>query len=351
MILANQLITLESLVDELQQSSLAHLLQLIIDADILPVVPVAPDWHVFLVGELALSAQHSPKFYGAPKHPVLYIESTRCIELSKHYCTQLIQDGQVGFATVEFVYCSLNTNFEFSKLCANQLRKISRIDSATISMLRPRFAIFNELNKELESAASHLSLEDFNAAPGINVQIDQLRLLKYDAKRIKTKFLNKLQTPTYIDISGNYISTQFRQLLKIFNTYQIHVPKKLESQDTISSYKTAIEQIQKSLIEEDKHNWGSETLRKIAIELIFPRPEANSRSKTRVTYGIDGISVELTKLIKILEIKQNSLATYKTENYKTLLISELSFTEKKAKALTTVIRLTPSTRGGRRAPK
>ena len=54
MSLTDQFTTLEALAKELEEKSVAYVLQRAIDADVVLIVPIQPDWHVFYVSNLAI---------------------------------------------------------------------------------------------------------------------------------------------------------------------------------------------------------------------------------------------------------------------------------------------------------
>jgi hypothetical protein len=358
MSLTDQFTTLEALAKELEEKSVVYVLQRAIDADVVLIVPIQPDWHVFYVSNLAIQGfvpnavkNFDVSIFDIPPHKrVFHMKNIECFELEKADCKELIQKDKFLLRTFDAVYVySYDENF--------LIRQSAKKDSSNFYCpnLIPKnlwniwqcFSVFNKPVVNHSTDDKCMLLQDIESPPGVSIGIGDIRILPADEAR----FRKELLSPASIEISGKHISVRFGELLDVYNVYRPQMRDALK--DTSSESRNQVkEQLHQALQDKDFNAWASKTLRNIAIKLIFPSLPLSQGASTRPFYNTDGMPIVLATLLeKLLRDYSDVFILKTTSKYIEWLAFEPSMTEKEARAITSIIRLIPPQRGGRKAQK
>lgn len=355
MSLADELTTLSALANELDQKSVVHLLQIALDNNILPIVPLKPDWHVFRTCFIGLHSSNQLVPELKHKRSASYVQGVECLELDKSTCLQLFQDGHVTVSTVGTVYVASNDSTGFSKRTAKRPEAQNPfLDKGVgkLPLLMPCFAVFNEGGTGLSVIQSRQTVEDFKSSPGVRVKIDALRFLPSDETKLRAQFIKQVPALELIDTSGSHISKKFGQLLEVFNNNRQLLQDKRRLGSSNPARKDVVELLYQSLRKIDEVTWESDTLCKYATQLIFPRRPSEGGTKRRSPYRADGMPIMLDALLKKLKSDYEKLLNYETFEYEEWLeINKISAIAKEAQYIISIVRLTPSSRGGKRSQK
>ncbi|UBB15733.1 hypothetical protein [Comamonas odontotermitis] len=365
MSLANQFTKLEALAQELENSA-TQLLDFALQNGIHPVVAIEPNWRIGLVCFSALSNRDELSSPLLPKTKIYPVEDVECIQLSHNDYTKLRDDGIIQIKVFDIIHLGGVGKKTWVIQTARQRQKAHGLDHWQTEsfdkplappILFPCFTIIDSQGARWDD----LTIEDFRRHAGILVRLGNLRLQPADEARLRD-LLSQPQAPTkaptQMPVTGDHISPQLGQLLQVFNELQIWIEERQQENPPLHSdeVKTWLHQQLKS---KNSTDWKSPKLRDIAIKLIYP-PQDGQRTKKRKAYK-DGLPVVLDHLVKQLQEDLSHVRQFKTSSdYESWLVKlqikespvagKLGqlITETDAKSISTIIRLTPSQRGGRR---
>ncbi|MGF6213036.1 hypothetical protein [Comamonas sp. 4034] len=365
MSLANQFTKLEALAQELENSA-TQLLGIVLKNGITPVVAIEPNWRIGLVCFSALSNGDELSSPLLPKTKIYPVEDVECIQLSHNDYTKLRDDGSIQINAFDIVHLGGVGKKIGDLQTAHQRQKAHGLDQwQTESFGKPLappilFPCFTVIDSQ-GARWDDLTIEDFRRHPGILVRLGNLRLQPADEARLRDLLSQPeapTKAPTQMPITGDHISPQLGQLLQVFNELQIWIEERRPENSPLHSDEVKT-WLHTQLEAKNSTDWKSPKLRDIAIKLIYP-PQDGQRTKKRKAYK-DGLPVVLDRLVKQLQEDLSHVRQFKTSSdYESWLVKlqikgspvagKLGqlITETDAKSISTIIRLTPSLRGGRR---
>lgn len=365
MSLANQFTKLEVLAQELENSA-NQLLDFALKNGVTPVVAIEPNWRIGLVCFAALSNRDELSSPLLPKTNIYPVEDVECIQLSHNDYKKLRNEGNLQIKVFDIVHLGGVGKKTWDLQTAHQRQKAHGLDQwqtesigkpRVSPVLFPRFTVIDSQGARWDD----LSIEDFRRHAGILIRLGNLRLHPADEARLRDLLSQPeapTKAPTQMPVAGEHISPQLGQLLQVFNELQIWIEAIRQENPPLRSdeVKTWLHQ---QLEAKNSTDWKSSKLRDIAIKLICP-PQDSQRTKKRKAYK-DGLPVVLDQLVKQLQEDLSHVRQFKTSSdYENWLVklqikgspatSKLGqlITETDAKSISTIIRLTPSRRGGRR---
>jgi len=364
MTLANQFTTIEALAQELEYSA-NQLLEIAIQKDINPVIAVELDWRIGLVCYSALSNGDELSSPLLPKSSIYPAKDVKCIQLSSSDYLKLRDEGSIRIKVFDIAHLSGFNERSWNIQTARQRQKAENLDQWQTEsfgkppappVLVPCFTIIDSQGTQWDQ----LTIEEFRRDAGIIVRLGNLRLQPTDEVRLRNLLSQPEvpEAPTQMPATGDHISPQLSQLLQVFNELQIWIEEIRKENPFLHSneVKTWLHQ---QLEAKNSIDWKSPKLRDIAIKLIYP-PQDGQRTKKRNAYK-HGLPIVLVQLVKQLEEDLSHVRQFKTssdyENWLIKLQKKGStaadklgqlITETDAKSISTIIRLTPSRRGGRR---
>lgn len=365
MSLANQFTKLEVLAQELENSA-NQLLDFALQNGIHPVVAIEPNWRIGLVCFSALSNRDELSSPLLPKTKIYPVEDVECIQLSHNDYTKLRDDGIIQIKVFDIIHLGGVGKKTWDIQTARQRQKAHGLDHWQTEsfdkplappILFPCFTIIDSQGARWDD----LTIEDFRRHAGILVRLGNLRLQPADEARLRD-LLSQPQAPTkaptQMPVTGDHISPQLGQLLQVFNELQIWIEERRQENPPLHSDEVKT-WLHTQLEAKNSTDWKSSKLRGVAIKLIYP-PQDGQRTKKRKAYK-DGLPVVLDHLVKQLQEDLSHVRQFKTSSdYESWLVKlqikespvagKLGqlITETDAKSISTIIRLTPSQRGGRR---
>lgn len=364
MSLANQFTKLKVLAQELENSA-TQLLGIALNNDITPVVAIEPNWRIGLVCLAALSNRDELSSPLLPKTKIYPVEDAECIQLSRNDYTKLRDQGSIQIKVFDIVHLGGIGKKTWDLQTAHQRQKAHGLDQwQTESFGKPLvppvlFPCFTVIDSQ-GARWDNLTIEDFRNHAGILVRLGSLRLQPTDEVRLRDLLSQPEapKAPTQMPVAGDHISPQLGQLLQVFNELQIWIEERRQENPPLRSDDVK-KWLHTQLEAKNSIDWKSLKLRDVAIKLIYP-PQDGQRTKKRKAYK-DGLPVVLDQLVKQLQEDLSHVRQFKTSSdYENWLVklqikgsptaSKLGqlITETDAKSISTIIRLTPSRRGGRR---
>lgn len=364
MTLANQFTQLEVLAQELENSA-TKLLDIALKNGITPVVAVEPNWRIGIVCFAALSNRDELSSPLLPKTKIYPIEDVECIQLSCNDYSKLRDDESIQIKVFDIIHLGGFSKKTWDIQTAHQRQKAYGLDQWQTEsfgkhpvppVLVPCFTVIDSQGTRW----NELTIEDFRKHAGILIRTGNIRLLPTDESKIR-ELVNQCTTskaPPSMPVDGDHISPQLNQLLQVFNELQIWIEERRQENPPLHSDEVKT-WLRAQLEAKNSTDWKSPKLRDVAIKLIYP-PQDSQRTKKRKAYK-DGLPVVLGQLIRQLQEDLSHVRQFKTSSdYESWLVklrtkgspaaSKLGqlITETDAKSISTIIRLTPSLRGGRR---
>ncbi|WP_423936073.1 hypothetical protein [Comamonas sp. 23] len=364
MSLANQFTKLEALAQELENSA-TQLLDFALKNGITPVVAIEPNWRIGLVCFSALSNGDELSSLLLPKTKIYPVEDVECIQLSHNDYTKLRDDGSIQIKVFDIIHLGGIGKKTWDIQTARQRQKAHGLDQwQTESVGNPLvppvlFPCFTVIDSE-GARWDDLTIENFRRHAGILVRLGNLRLQPADEARLRHLLSQPApkNAPAQMPITGDHISPQLGQLLQVFNELQILIEERRQENSPLHSDEVKT-WLHTQLEAKNSTDWKSSKLRDVAIKLIYP-PQDGQRTKKRKAYK-DGLPVVLDHLVKQLQEDLSHVRQFRTSsNYESWLVklqikgspvagkTGQLITETDAKSISTIIRLTPSRRGGRR---
>ncbi|QIL80753.1 hypothetical protein G7047_13205 [Diaphorobacter sp. HDW4A] len=332
---------------------------------ITPVVAIEHKWRIGLVCFAALSNRDELSSPLLPKTNIYPVEDVECIQLSRNDYAKLRDDGSIQIKVFDIIHLGGFGKKTWDIQTAHHRQKAHGLDQwQTESFGKPLappvlFPCFTVIDSQ-SARWDDLTIEDFRSHAGILVRLGNLRLQPTDEIRLRD-LLSQPEAPkaaTQMPVTGDHISPQLGQLLQVFNELQIWIEEIRQENPPLRSDEVKM-WLHTQLEAKNSIDWKSPKLRDIAIKLIYP-PQDSQRTKKRKAYK-DGLPVVLDQLVKQLQEDLSHVRQFKTssdyENWLVKLqikgypaagkLGQL-ITETDAKSISTIIRLTPSRRGGRR---
>ena len=351
--LADQFISPEDLARDFPGKSVAEILRVAIGFEIRPVIVMERNWLAAVACWLSLRSPIKQNTSLFPRAPILHVGNVKCLEVGKSDCKLLLKDGDTVVRTFDAVHvCSLNSPSLIKVMARDYVKHANNKPKENqLPIAMPCFVVFDKQSTD-KAIDSRRFLEDFDSSLDIRVRIGDLRFTPDEERKLRQRLGKK--PPMELTIpgeSGPHISEPLAQLLQVLKEH--HRSRQAADSSSIhqNSQEDTEQELHKRLLDKDKENWNSQTLRQCAIRLICPRNPTSGRSKKKEQYEPDGTPCKLAELLHLLQTKYEDLRHFDSAQYEKFLIRELSTTSTDAKRITTIIRLEQSSRGGRRKPK